>query len=142
MANQDIVQQLVSSVVSNPDLFSTLVQHPYSAVREATGAEEVSKEEASQAVAAVSLLGNGQQVDFGNLAELASLLLSKNGGSVHTMANALLSEESDATPDPASLIANLASVNFSKGLAGVDLSDGFGLDDVLGIAGALLGGKK
>lgn len=141
MANQDIVQQLVSSVVSNPDLLSTLVQHPYSAVREATGAEEVSKEEASQAVAAVSLLGNGQSLDFGNLAELAEILLSKNGGSVHSMATNLLSEESTATPDPASIISNLASVNFEKGLAGVDLSDGFGLDDVLGIAGALLGKK-
>lgn len=142
MANQDIVQQLISSVVSNPDLFSTLVQHPYSAVREATGATDVSKEEASQAVAAVSLLGNGQSLDFSNLAEIASTLLAKNDGSVHTMAANLLSEESTATPSPADLIANLANVNFSKGLAGIDLSDGFGLDDVLGIAGALLGGKK
>lgn len=142
MANQDIVQQLVSSVVSNPDLFSTLVQHPYSALREVTGAEEVSKEEASQAVAAVSLLGNGQSLDFGTLAELASTLLSKNNGSVHEMAANLLSEESAATPSPADLIANLANVNFEKGLAGIDLSDGLGIDDVIGFATNLLGGKK
>ena len=45
MANQDIVQQLVSSVVSNPDLFSSLVEHPYSTLRDVTGAEEISKEE-------------------------------------------------------------------------------------------------
>ena len=107
-----------------------------------TGAEEVSKEEASEAVAAVSLLGNGKPLDFGNLAEIASILLSENGNSVHTMAENLLGEESTATPSPADLIATLANVNFEKGLAGIDLSDGFGLDDVLGIAGALLGGKK
>ena len=142
MANQDIVQQLISSVVSNPNIFSNLVEHPYSTLRDVTGAEEVSKEDASQAVAAVSLLGNGQPLDFGKLAEIASILLSENGGSVHTMAANLLSEESTATPAPADLISTLANVNFEKGLAGVDLSDGFGLDDVLGIAGALLGGKK
>lgn len=142
MANQDIVQQLINSVVSDPDLFSTLVQHPYSAVRTATGAEEVSKEEASQAVAAVSLLGSGKTVDFGNLAEIASTLLAQSDGSVHTMASALLGEDSPATPSPADLIANLASVDFSKGLAGVDLSDGIGFDDVIGFAAGLFGGKK
>ena len=142
MANQDIVQQLVSSVVSNPDLFSSLVEHPYSTLRDVTGAEEISKEEASEAVTAVSLLGNGKPLDFGNLAQIASILLSENGNSVHTMAANLLSEESTATPSPADLIATLANVNFERGFAGVDLSDGFGLDDVLGIAGALLGGKK
>ena len=141
MANQDIVQQLISSVVSNPDLFSNLVQHPYSTMRDVTGAEEISKEEASQAVAAVSLLGSGQSVDFGNLGEIASLLLSKNNGSVHEMAANLLSEESAATPSPADLIANLANVNFEKGLAGVDLTDGIGLDDVIGFATGLLGKK-
>ena len=139
MANQDIVQQLISSVVSNPDLFSNLVEHPYSAIRQATGAEEVSREEASQAVAAVSLLGNGQQVDFSNLAEIASSFLAQNDGSVHSMASALLSEESNLTPSPTDIIANLANVNFAKGFAGVDLSDGFGLDDVIGLAGAILG---
>ena len=141
MANQDIVQQLISSVVSNPDLFSSLVQHPYSTMRDVTGAEEISKEEASQAVAAVSLLGSGQSVDFGNLGEIASLLLSKNNGSVHEMAANLLSEESAATPSPADLIANLANVNFEKGLAGVDLTNGIGLDDVIGFATGLLGKK-
>ena len=141
MANQDIVQQLIGSVVSNPDLFSSLVEHPYSTLSEVTGIEEVSKEEASEAVAVVSLLGNGQSLDFGNLAEIASILLSENGGSVHEMASNLLSEESNATPAPADLISTLADVTFGKGLAGVDLSDGFGLDDAIGIAGALLGGK-
>ena len=141
MANQDIVQQLIGSVVSNPDLFSNLVEHPYSTVSQVTGIENVSKEDASEAVAAVSLLGNGQSLDFGNLAEIASILLSENGGSVHEMASSLLSEESNATPAPADLISTLANVTFNQGAAGVDLSDGFGLDDAFGIATALLGGK-
>lgn len=141
MASQDIVQQLINSVVSDPKLFENLVSHPYSTVREATGAKEVTKEEASEAVAALSILGNGKQLDFGSLADIASKLLAESGGSVHTMADALLSEESTATPSPADIISNLANVNFAKGFAGIDLSDGLGLDDVIGFAGALLGKK-
>ena len=142
MASQDIVQQLISSVVSNPDLFNNLVAHPYSAVRDVTGEKEVSKEDASQAVAALSLLGSGKQVDFGSLAEIASQMLNQSNGSVHTMAESFLGAESSFTPSPADLIANLANVNFGKGFAGVDLSDGIGLDDVIGFAAGILGGKK
>lgn len=142
MASQDIVQQLVNSVVSNPDLFDSLVQHPYSTVREATGKEEVSRDEVSQALAAVSLLGSGKPVDFGSLSDIASQLLAQNDGSAHAMAQSLLSEQSSLTPNPMDLIANLAKVDFSKGMAGVDLSDGLGIDDVIGFATSLLGGKK
>jgi len=141
MASQDIVQQLINSVVSNPDLFSNLVEHPYSALRQVTGEENVTKEDASQAVAALSLLGNGKPVDFSSLGELAATLLAQNDNSVHSMASALLSEESNSTPAPADLISNLAGVTFGQGIAGVDLSDGFGFDDVVGLAGALLSGK-
>lgn len=149
MASQDIVQQLVSSVVANPQLMSNLAEHPYSTVSQATGQEEVSRDEVSQALAAVSALASGQQIDFGNLASIAASLLADNGGSAHALAQSLFGEpvaisQSTATEaDPiADMIGNLANVAFGQGVAGVNLSDGFGLDDVIGIAGALLGGKK
>ncbi len=149
MASQDIVQQLVNSVVSNPSLMNNLAEHPYSTVREATGQEEVSRDDVSQALAAFSALANGQQVDFGNLASIASSLLADNGGSAHAMAQSLFgapiaeSQSTATQADPISdMLGNLANVAFGKGVAGIDLSDGLGLDDVIGIAGAILGGKK
>ena len=149
MASQDIVQQLVNSVVSNPDLMSNLVEHPYSTVRDVTGQEEVSRDDVSQALAAFSALCGGQQVDFGNLASIASSLLADNGGSAHAMAQSLFgaplaeSQSTATAADPISdMIGNLANVAFGNGVAGINLSDGFGLDDVIGIAGAILGGKK
>lgn len=148
MASQDLVQQLVGSVLSNPNLMNNLAEHPYSAVREATGKEEVSRDEVSQALAAFSSLANGQSIDFGNLASLASSLLADNGGSAHAMAQSLFGAQiqesaSDSPADPiADMLGNLAKVDFKKGFAGIDLSDGLGLDDVIGFAGAILGGKK
>ena len=149
MASQDIVQQLVSSVVANPELMGNLAEHPYSTVSQATGGGEVSRDEVSQALAAVSALAGGQQIDFSNLASIASNLLADNGGSAHALAQSLfgeplaVSQSTETTADPISaMIGNLANVAFGKGVAGVDLSDGFGLDDVIGLAGAFLGGKK
>ncbi len=148
MASQDIVQQLVNSVVSNPDLMNSLAEHPYSTVREATGQEEVSRDDVSQALAAFSALANGQQVDFGNLASIASGLLADNGGSAHAMAQSLFGPQiaesnSASAADPISdMIAMLSKVDFAKGIAGVDLSDGLDFGDVLGFAGAILGGNK
>ncbi len=147
MASQDIVQQLVNSVVSNPDLMNNLVEHPYSTVREATGQQEVSREEVSQALAGFSALANGQQIDFGNLANIAAGLLSQNGGSAHAMAESLFgaqvaeSNSASAANPVADMIAMLSKVDFMKGMAGVNLKDGLGLDDVIGFAGAILGKK-
>lgn len=149
MASQDLVQQLIGSVVSNPDLMNNLASHPYSTIRDATGQEDLSRDDVSQTLAAFSSLANGQQIDFGNLASMASSLLAQNGGSAHAMAQSLFgaplaeSASTATAADPISdMLANLANVTFGKGIAGVDLSDGFGLDDVMGIAGAILGGKK
>ena len=149
MASQDIVQQLVGSVLSNPELMNNLAEHPYSTVAEVTGQQEVSRDEVSQALAAFSALAGGQQVDFANLASMAQELLSQYGGSAHSMAAGLFGEpiaESQSTAtaaDPISdMLGNLANVSFGSGIAGIDLSDGFGLDDVIGIAGAIFGGNK
>ena len=40
------------------------------------------------------------------------------------------------------MLGMLSNVSFEKGMAGVDLSNGLGLDDIAGFAGAILGGKK
>ena len=133
---QAIVQQLVGQVAQNPDLLSGLMQHPYSTIGNVTGNENVSKEEASQVVAATSALATGQAVDFGNLASMASGLLADNGGSVHELANSLLGSGSSQGVDvtqgiSADLLGNLAS--------GVDLSDGLGIDDLMNVAGKLFG---
>ena len=147
MASQDIVQQLVGSVVSNPNLMNNLASHPYSTIREATGQEEVSRDEVSEALAAFASLANGQQVDFGNLAGMAQSLLADNGGSAHAMAQSLFGQQiaesnSASAADPiADMLGMLSGVTFGQGVAGVDLSDGIGLDDVMGLAGMLFRGK-
>ena len=141
MNSQDIVQQLISSVVSDPTLLNNLAEHPYSTVRDATGLEEVTQDQVSQAVTGVSMLANGQELDFGSLASIASQLLADNGGSAHSLAESLLGAQGP-TPSQDDMISNLANVMFGQGIAGVDLSDGFGLDDVIGLAGAFLKGGK
>ena len=147
MATQDLVQQLIGSVVSDPSLMNNLASHPYSTIGNATGREDLSRDEVSETLAAFSSLANGQQVDFGNLAGLAQSLLADNGGSAHTMAQSLFGPQiaesnSASAADPISdMMGMLSNVSFGQGIAGVDLSDGFGLDDVMGIAGAILTGK-
>ena len=148
MASQDLVQQLVGSVLSNPSLMNTLAEHPYSTVAQATGREEVTRDEVSEALAAFSALASGQQIDFANLASIAASLLADNNGSAHTMAQSLFGQQiaesnSPSPSDPvADMLGTLAQVTFGGGKAGVDLSDGLDLGDVIGIAGAILGGKK
>lgn len=148
MASQDIVQQLVGSVLQNPDLMNNLASHPYSTISSVSGGGEVSRDEASQVLAAFSQLANGQQIDFSNLASMAASMLADNGGSAHAMAQSLfgapIAESNSASAaDPISaMLGNLANVTFGQGVAGVDLSDGIGLDDVMGIAGAIFGGKR
>lgn len=141
---QELVKLLTGSVAENPDLLGSLMQHPYSTVGNLTDNNNVSSEEASQAVTAMAALAGGQSIDFGNLASVASQLLADNGGSVHNLANALLGSGSAGGVDvsngvSADIISNLAGSVFSGGIAGVDLSDGIGLDDVMGFAGFLMG---
>lgn len=138
MAIQDIVMQLVGEVAKNPQLLTNLMEHPYSTIGNMTNNNNVSKEEASQVVAATSALASGQSVDFGGLASLAATMLSQNGGSVHQMANAILGPGSTQGVN----VSNGVSQDMLGAIAkGVDLSDGIGLDDVLGVAGALFGKK-
>ena len=143
MATEDTVKSLVDSVLSNPDFLSQIAAHPYSAVREAAGSEDVSRDEVSEAITALSALMGGNQVDFGSLSSMASGLLSENNGSAHDLSSALFGdfltgipmEESGASVDlGADILSNLANIDFAKGMAGIDLSDGIGIDDVVGFA--------
>lgn len=140
MAQQDLIQQAVAFFVQNPQMLTSLLEHPYSAVREATGQEEVSRDEVSQVITATSALAEGQAVDFGAIANIAAGLLSQNGGSAHSLASALLggSAVSEQNGVSADVISNLAGVVFGGGQANnqdsIDLSDGFGLDDLAVLA--------
>lgn len=141
---QELVQAIAGGSAENPDLLSSLMQHPYSTVGNLTGNENVSSEEASQVVTAIASLAGGQGIDFGNLSSMASQLLSENGGSVHTLANALLGSGASQGVDVSNgvssdILSNLMGAFSGGGIPGVDLSDGIGLDDVMGIAGSFLG---
>ena len=141
MAQQDFIKQALSFFVENPQMLSGLMEHPYSTVRTATGKEDVSRDEVSQVVTAASALAGGQAVDFGSLASIASGLLSQNGGSAHALANALLGGSSAVSANNGvsnDVASNLAGVVFGGGGANnqdsIDLSDGFGLDDLAVLA--------
>ncbi len=143
---QNLVQLLVGSTEKNPDLLGSLMQHPYSTIGNLTNNENVSKEEASQAVTAMAALAGGQAVDFGSLASVASELLAGSGGSVHSLADALLGSGASMGVDVSGgvsndILSNLAGAVFSGGIAGVDLSDGIGLDDLMGFASHMMRGK-
>ena len=156
MQTQDIIGAIAQTVMKNPDILTSLMNHPYSTVAEVSGQnkEDLSKEQVSQVVAGVSGLASGQQVDFGNLASLASTMLAQNGGSAHSMASNLLgtqlppaviaSEASGAQAQPANAdaVANIAKLFGAGAIPGVDLSDGFDVKDAIGLAAHFLGKKK
>ena len=113
---EKIVEKIAKQATKDPSILSSLMEHPYSTIGKVTGSKDVSSDDASQIVTAVSALAAGKDVDFGSLASLASGLMAENGDSVHGLSNALLGSGS------------------SKG---VDLSDGIDLDDIAGIFGKL-----
>lgn len=106
-------------------------------------------------------------VDFNALGNMAASLLGQNNNSVHNLAGLLFGSllgggaEKQEVADTASAVGfnldlgqlatiagSLLTIVNASGIttkktkkSGVDLSDGIGLDDVIGIAGTLLGGK-
>lgn len=152
-SNTDIAQTLVSALSSNPDLLNTFLQHPYSAVQEATGADDkLDKQDMSEVVTAAAGIASGQSIDASNLGGLASTLLGQNGNSIHTLVGSLFGGQSDTSASASdskqsSGGIDLGSlVNFAGALGGgtstgVDLSDGIGLDDLAGLAG-MMGGTS
>lgn len=163
---QSIVGSLIGLAQDNPSILGSLVEHPYSTVRSISGAEDVSREEASQVVTAVSTLAQGNTVDFNALGNMAASLLGQNNNSVHTLAGSLFGSllgggaEKQEAADTASAagfnldlgqlatiagsllaIANASGITTKKTKkGGVDLSDGIGLDDIAGLASTLMDG--
>ena len=102
-------------------------------------------------------LAKGKTVDYGLVPERSQAQLANNGGSAHAMAESVLGslfgfgqaapqQQAPQSNMAMDILGNLANVAFSSGKAGakVDLSDGIGIDDILGIAnlaGGFLGKK-
>ena len=143
---QEIIQMLIGQTQQNPNTLTSLMQHPYSTIHNVTGIENVSQAQASQAVTAMATIAAGNNVDFGNLASIASALLGQNNNSVHTLANSILGSGTSHGVDVSSgispaLMANIAGAMFSGNKVGVNLNDGLDLFDLVGLAGVLLSGK-
>lgn len=128
----NVAQDLFKMVQDNPEMLQKLAAHPYSTTADACGIQgQISKQDMSQVVTLLasmlggSAAGKGAATSGGTdaLVSMASQLLGSNGDSVHALAKALL--------------GGMAS-GAGKGGKGIDLSDGIGLDDVLGLASKLL----
>ncbi|RVU97375.1 hypothetical protein EII22_07035 [Coriobacteriales bacterium OH1046] len=163
---RSIVGNIIGLAQDNPSILGSLIEHPYSTVRTISGAEDVSREEASQVVTAVSSLAQGKAVDFDALGGMASLLLGQNDNSVHTLAGSLFgsllgggADKQEASAEApaagfnldlgqlATIAGSLLTIANATGIAtkktkkgGVDLSDGIGLDDIAGVASTLMDG--
>lgn len=159
-STEEIVQQLIGSILSDPQSAQTIVEHPYSAVRQVTGKEEVSKNEVSQVISMLGALAGGKTFETSVVEQKAAEELAANNNSVHQMASSIFGSllgggTATAAAAPAAqqsnlsmdILSNLANVAFSSGKAGskINLSDGIGIDDILGIAniaGSIMGSKK
>ena len=87
---QSAAAQLVKALGSNPELVSQFAQHPYSTTAQVTGTDEtISQKDMSRIITQVAAQATGQQLDTAGTKDLASALMSNNGGSVHALANAL-----------------------------------------------------
>lgn len=137
MANtQDVVSQLLGVVAKNPEILTSLLNHPYSTIGKVTNNDNVSKTEASQVVTAIAAMASGKKVNFNNLAGASADLLSQNNNSVHSLANMLLGSGSQSMG--VDLTGGLTS-GILGGLAkGVDLSDGLDAGDLIGLAATFL----
>ena len=82
--------QLISALGSNPDLVAQFAQHPYSTTAQVTGTDErISQKDMSRIITQVASRATGQKLGTSDTKDLASALMSQNGGSVHALASAL-----------------------------------------------------
>ncbi|MBE6464773.1 MAG: hypothetical protein E7003_05560 [Eggerthellaceae bacterium] len=148
---EQIVQQLIGSILQNPQSAQTIVEHPYSSVKKVTGQDWVEQSQVAEVISMLGGLAKGKTVDYGLVQERSQSQLAKSGGSAHSMAENVLgslfgfgqaAQQQQAAAaqnsgiDMMDILGNLAGVAFSSGKAGakVDLSDGIGIGDILGIA--------
>ena len=154
---EQIVQQLIGSILQNPASAQTIAEHPYSSVKKVTGQDWVEQSQVAEVISMLGGLAKGKTVDYGLVPERSQAQLANNGGSAHAMAESVLGslfgfgqaapqQQAPQSNMAMDILGNLANVAFSSGKAGakVDLSDGIGIDDILGIAnlaGGFLGKK-
>jgi len=126
-----VLQQVIGAVAENPETLSSMAEHPYSTIGNITNNENVSKEEASQVVTALSSLAGGNDIDLGSIASMAAGLLGENGNSVHSLASALLGSGSDQGVDVTS--GNIADIASSLLGTAQNSSSGLDLSSIIGL---------
>lgn len=120
---QDIAQQLVSTLGSNPELLEQFGADPHGTAKEITSEHNLTASQLGTVLQIAGPLLSGGDLDLSNidLGSLASLAAGLLGGG---------DDEEKTTKKKA-----------SKKSSGVDLSDGLDLGDIMGLAGGLLGGN-
>ena len=87
---QKAAAQLINYLGKNPELITQFIEHPYSTTATAIGTkDQLSKQDVSQVVTAAAALSNNQRLGTSDIANIASLLLGQNGGSVHALTSML-----------------------------------------------------
>lgn len=128
---QAVASQLMGYLGDNPDLISQFVQHPYSTTAAATGSDAtISQVDMSQIVTQIAVQSTGQNIASGDIAGIASQLLGQNGGSVHTLTNALFGGVSS---DDMAGMADIAVKSLLGGIAARGAAS---------VLSGVLGGKK
>ena len=137
-----MIKNLIGGVMQDPSLLGNLSEHPYSTIRQTSGIEEeISRDQASQVLAAFANLASPGSTDLTGLSNLASGMLASNGNSVHSLAASLFGGAAATQQSQTNMLANLAGAVLGSelnGVSGIDLSDGFGVDDIVGLAKNLL----
>ncbi len=138
---QQIASQVLGAIQSDSGVASKLAADPASTIKEITGIE-LSGDDLSAVVTAVSHLVKGEDVDFGNLATLAKDMLSEHGGDLMSTLGSLFGgKDDDVEGEQEQAEPAKDDADEKKGEKESGKGDGFGLDDVLDIAGSLFGGK-
>ena len=142
MDTMSMIKNLIGGVMQNPDLLGSLSEHPYSTIRQTSGiVEEIPRDQASQVLAAFANLASPGETDLTSLSGVASGMLADNGNSVHSLASSLFGGAATSQSGKTNMLSNLANAVLGSelsGVKGIDLSDGFGVDDIIGLARNLL----
>ena len=142
MDTMSMIKNLIGGVMQNPDLLGSLSEHPYSTIRQTSGIEEeIPRDQASQVLAAFANLASPGETDLTSLSGVASGMLADNGNSVHSLASSLFGGAATSQSGKTNMLSNLANAVLGSelsGVKGIDLSDGFGVDDIIGLARNLL----
>ena len=94
---QKTATQLVNYLGQNPELITQFIEHPYSTTAKAMGTtERISKEDMSKIAVSAAALSRNQKISGNDIANIASVLLGQNGGSVHALTNMLFGANQNA----------------------------------------------